>query len=141
MKLQAQSFENAEVKYNSNPLIGIDASSIMKRVMNVEGRYSGVIELNKRPFCASRILIGPRGDIPKYEISFPTMSYHSMFGSFCNQLHLQIKDLRQTHRCIGIIRKQFIDCVVDYCSNATVYYVEFPRSATPMDKMLILSAV
>ncbi len=93
LKLKAQTFENAEVKYNQNPIMGIDATDIMKRVLNVEGRYSGVIEMNKRPFFQSRILIGPRGDKPKYEISFPTMSYHSMFGSFCNQLHLQIKDL------------------------------------------------
>jgi hypothetical protein len=40
-----------------------------------------------------------------------------------------------------MIVKEYINCEYDFCSNSTLYIVEFPRSANPIEKLLILSAV
>eukprot|EP00347_Sterkiella_histriomuscorum_P000339 403376248 len=136
-----QSYKNADVQYNVNLNQTLDPQVILKQYLNVEGTYSGFIEINKRPYFKGTAVLGPINQPPKYEITFPSSSTHSTFGSVFAPLHFQIRDLRTTGRCIGLIRKQSIDFLTDFCSNATAYYIEFPRSSSPMDKLLILSAV
>ncbi|CDW85043.1 UNKNOWN [Stylonychia lemnae] len=138
---RVKQYEQADVQYNVNINQAIDPQIIMKQVMNVEGLYQGYLELNKWPFYRGELLLGPKDKEPKYAISFPSSSNVSLLGSLYGNLNMQIIDVRYQNRCVGLIRKQKIDILTDLCSNATVYYIEFPRSSSPMDKILIICGV
>ena len=76
----------------------------------------------------------------RYEIVFSAGDSHLMCGSLAGRMLFQIRDI-ELNRCTGMIVKEYVNCEYDFCSNGTLYIVEFPRSANPMEKLMILSAV
>lgn len=96
--------------------------------------------MNRCPCCEGRLLCGEEGKNPRYEIIFGTCDSHVLGGTLCGKLTFQIRDL-QMERCTGMVVKQYINCELDCCSNSTLYIIEFPRSANPLEKMLLLASV
>jgi hypothetical protein len=61
----------------------------------------------------------------------------SQLGEMC----FQIRDVEQD-KCVGMVKKERnFSCLFEVCSNATLYFIDFPRGASPLDKLMILAAV
>jgi hypothetical protein len=69
------------------------------------------------------------------------MTPHQLVAPLMGELCFLIRDIEKD-RCTGLIRKEKnFSCQLELCSNATMYHVEFPMGASPMDKLLIVTAV
>jgi hypothetical protein len=100
-----------------------------------------VVTVNKCPFFEASVYLGEANHSPKYQIVFPTITPHQLVSTCLSELIFQIRDIERD-RCTGAIRKENnYSCQLELCSNATLYHIEFPLGASPMDKLLIITAV
>jgi hypothetical protein len=86
-------------------------------------------------------LLGEKGKKHKYEIKFPTLTTPNVLFSCLGTTNLQIKDVT-LNRCTGLITKEKrYSPMVEICTNTTLYHIEYPLSASPFEKLLILAGV
>lgn len=80
------------------------------------------------------------GRPPKYQVLFPTITSHTLYSPLLSELCFQIRDIQQG-KCTGMIKKERnFSFQFEACSNATLYFIDFPHGASPLEKLLIVSA-